>query len=167
MDKAESKVKEWLLDAIVKTDLEGIALDRHIDQFETYQSTNKTELFEKACSVINLIAFILTEEDTRNLGIYLHIDLISNSSTLSGAPRDIDELLELIDEHSIPEIVVYKPVESTDVPLNEFYRAPLPFKLLNLHPQLITLYKEYRSGFSTVEEYQRELNIIFRVSSLA
>ncbi|GAB3806563.1 hypothetical protein GCM10028819_42170 [Spirosoma humi] len=167
MDRAESKIEEWLLDAIVKTDLEGIALDRHIDQFGIYQPTNKTELFEKACSVINLVASILTQEDTRNLGIYLHIDLISDSTMLSGAPRSIDELLDLVEEHSIPEIVIYKPVESADVPLNEFYRTTLPFKLLNLHSQLIAIYKEYRSGFSISEEYQRELNIIFRVSSLA
>lgn len=167
MDKAESKVKGWLLEAIAKTDLEGIALDRHIDQFGTYQHTSKTELFKRACFVINLVASILTQEDTRNLGIYLHIDLISDSTTLSGAPRNMDELLELIEKHSVPEVVIYKPVESADVPLNEFYRTPLPFKLLDLHSHLIPIYKEYRSGDSISEEYQRELNIIFRVSDLA
>lgn len=167
MDQAESKVKRWLLEAMAKTDLDGIALDRHIDQFGTCQHTSSTELFNKACLIVNLVASILIQEDTRNLGVYLHIDLISDKTTLSGAPRNIDELLESIEEHSVPEVVIYKPVDSADVPLNEFYRTPLPFKLPDLHSQLIPIYKEYRSGYSISEEYQRELNIIFRASDLA
>lgn len=161
MRKIEKRVKLWLLEAIDKTALDGITRDSHIDEFVAYQNANRQKAFEQCYLIINSVASALTHRDTKNLGIYLHIDLISDKPTWCGRPRNSIELIDLIELSLIPELIVYKPTESGAVLVNEFYRSPLYFNLNNLDANLTTVYKEHRSGASLTEEYQRELNIIY------
>jgi hypothetical protein len=157
-----TKLKEWVIKAIEETYSDGLTRDAHIDLFTSYSTKSQEEIFQKACKVISLVAKTLEKYDTKGVGVYLHIDLVSNSKVLKKAPKDLTQLISLIEIHFIPEVIIYKPIESADVPLNEFYRVPIKFEIDLLESNLIVFYKEWRADFG--EDFQREVNVVVNTS---
>lgn len=155
------ELKEWVYKALQETCLNGTMRDAHIDQFASYRTNNKQETFKQACRITNAVATISKNYNVEGVGVYLHLDLISNSKLLKGAPQNLTQLIELIDIYHIPEVVVYKMVNSVDVVLNEFYRVPIRFEISLLNDGLAVLYKEWRTH--SEEEFQREVNFILPI----
>jgi len=151
-------ITEWLIKSIEEILSDGLVRDAHIDQFTTYPTADQKQTFQTACQIMSLVAKTLSSYDITGVGVYLHLDLISNSRRLKKAPKDLTELMGLIDIHCVPEIIIYKPVESVNVPLNEFYRVPIRFETDLSETNLIVLYKEWRTHSG--EEFQREINFI-------
>ncbi|GAB3939878.1 hypothetical protein GCM10028805_00810 [Spirosoma harenae] len=148
----------WLVKSIEDIRSDGLVRDAHIDQFTIYPAADQKGIFQTVCQIVNLVAKSIRNYETTGVGVYLHLDLISNRRVLKKAPKDLTELISLIDIHYVPEIIIYKPVESVDVPLNEFYRAPIRFEMDLSEGNVIVLYKEWRAH--TEEEFQREINFI-------
>ena len=74
-----------------------------------------------------------------------------------------EELLKCIDTFEMPEIILYKPYNTLDIPNNEFYRSPLPFKVEGLSKELNAFYKEYRNYDEMInnEPFTREINVVY------
>jgi hypothetical protein len=160
----DDDIAQWLLSVIPQVKISGESHDIHLDELVVnYPSGDKEQIFNICCQVINSAARILPNIEHNGIGVFLVVSFV-DSDTFTGTPKNVVELVELIDTFSVPEIVVYLPDASTKIPLSEFYRSPLPFELTGLNDNLVALYKEYKliEGYHPDCEFTRDLNIVYQ-----
>lgn len=159
------KLRAWMVDAINRLTESGVAQDMHIDElFEVdFKTLSQKQSFENCCSIFKIVTKYAREMqlDLFEVGIFISIDLISESNIFMGLPASENEIIKSIDMDSIPEIIIYKETRSNQIPLVEFYRTPvLNGKFEDSH-RIKMFYKEYRllEDILNNNEYTREINI--------
>ena len=161
---SEQRIKVWLKEAAEQVNLHGNAYDVHIDElFTDYEKRDGEAVFDCCCELVSHAARIWETLDFHHLNLSIEVTL-EESAVFGIAPQSLSELIRSIDLHYPPEIVVSRPVASPAIPLTEFYRSVLPFKLEKLKPHLVPLYKTYKvtPGYQPDEEYVRSLAIYYQ-----
>src|SRR5690606_2436426 len=75
-------------------------------------------------------------------------ELISVSNCVLGVPMTLESLVDSIDDESMPELLLFKPVKRINIVSMESYLCPIPFPLFENLNNSQTKYDEYR----TIEE---------------
>jgi hypothetical protein len=160
-------IESWIEGALKSVRENDLTEDLHIDELINvdYNNLDKREILNHCFIVFNkLVNHIINHKiQLDSLGIFLSIDLISESNVFLGKPSSLKELTEIIDTYSIPEIIVYKDINSDSIPLNEFYRVPLSYETLNANKNIKVFYKEHRviEGIGIDDVFTRELNLSY------
>lgn len=157
------EINKWMLNAISETQNDGITRDIHI------RDANIPKVNKKNINKLNILysifedlVVIINETNTDGIGVYMSIELISNSKLLQGLPNNTSELEDLINEDWIfSEIIVYKPFKHELISLVEFYRTPI--FLSNSNKNINVFYKEFRTQEEKLLDsfFTREINICY------
>lgn len=142
------KLKSWILKSIAALNETGVAQDIHVDELlEWFDPLNKEEVFMRSCLLFrHLVDYLQTNKiNVDGINILLSIDLVSESNVFAGKPTSLEEVEKLIDDYSVPEIILYKEADSNEVPLTEFYRVPILIDYFDMSTPISIFYKEYRA----------------------
>ena len=159
-------VEKWFKNALNEVNSTGNSQDIHIDEFigKKYKNLNNSEIFHYCISVIGSISNYISHNkiDIGDVELLLSIELVSESNLFSGKPKNLEAIEEMFEQHSVPEIILYKEVPSKAYPLNEFYRLPLNLPKYKIGKQIQVLYKEYRNHEDVLNNdlYTRELSLM-------
>ena len=163
----QSKLESWVVAASAKLIDDGITQDIHIDDLYEgdFEKLTNREVFECAYSIfISLIKFIEEyETGTSGFKFFLMINLIGESIHFAGKPISIENLVELIDRFSVPEIILYRELNSDETYYTEFYRVPIFVDFFKEPKKVGLIYKEFRSleDMNDNNEYTREINFVY------
>jgi|GEM_PF-3768819 len=152
----------WIKKSLLVISQDGALCKLHIDEIlPNIDFQNKKEIFSVCIEYFNK-AVNLASEISKGIKIELHIELKSTSNYIQYTPKELSELLEHIDEYSMPELLLFEPTRNIILPKLERYMSPLPFSL-NLSENCYTNYTEYRTldEMRDNEKFTRWFNLIY------
>lgn len=82
--------------------------------------------------------------------IDLQFELLNFGNSIRTVPKSIDSLINLLDESTMPEIIIYTPKKEIWRPKLEMYFCPIPFSIDAVRDDVHILYEEYR----TMDEHE-------------
>jgi hypothetical protein len=147
-DFKTKKLKSWMLKGIAALNDTGITQDIHVDELlEKFDQLKKGDVFMRSCLLFNYLVDYLevSKINTDGINVFLSIDLISESNVFTGKPTSLAEVESLIDDYSIPEIVLHRDLNPNEIPLTEIYRVPILVDYFSMSTPISIFYKEYRA----------------------
>lgn len=159
----KKKIENWLIINVEKIQRGSYSESIHIDEFVNFDSQETKIILDKTIEIANVIKGFCDKNHYENVVVMLNIDLIE-TQTLNGVLRNEESLLDEIDIYGMPEIILYPKNNETSIPLVEFYRSPLPFKITNLDDSITVFYREYRTFEEIInnEDFTRNLDFSFQ-----
>ena len=163
------KLKSWMLKSIAALKETGVTQDIHVDELlEGFEFLRKEEVFMQSCLLFkHLVDYLeISKINIDGINIFLSIDLTSESNEFTGKPTSLAEVERLIDNYSIPEIILYKDSNSNEIPLTEFYRVPILIDYFTKSTPICIFYKEYRTLEDILNsgEFTRTLDVYYMQS---
>lgn len=118
----------------------------HIDEvISTDLLLTKKDIFFKSTEVYKNIISDFSKNKPISVQIDLQIELVGEDTSVKGVPKNLDELIDSIDDFAMPEISISIPKKIIWPPKLEMYICTIPFKMLELPSDISILYEEYRT----------------------
>jgi hypothetical protein len=156
-------LEDWVVKAVENTKIDGITRDCHVSEIFHYKTLGSENKLLNSFKVFDDTVKILSRIDTKEICIYLNIDLESNNNVLSEIPKSFEDFKLLLNPYTIPEIIVYKPFMPEIIALVELYRVPILSNIYNFQKNINIFYKEFRTENDIInnEKFNKELNIVY------
>lgn len=164
------KLTSWMLKSIEALNVTDITQDIHVDEFlEEFDLLRKEDVFMRSCLLFkDLVAYLeISKIRMDGINIFLSVDLISESNVFSGKPTSLTQVENLIDDYSIPEIILYKESNPNEIPLTELYRVPILIDYFSKSTPISIFYKEYRTFEDILNngEFTRTIDVYYMPQS--
>jgi len=158
----KKKIEKWLIESVDNINNGSYSESVDIDEFIAFDIQDAKKILEITIETANIIKEFSFNNNLDNISITLFLEL-TESLVLNGVIKNEDIILKDIDLLCVPEIVIYKINDNNSIPLVEFYRSPLPFKINGLNDSISIFYKEYRrlEEMLNNEPYTRHLSFVF------
>jgi len=166
-----NNLRRWFRKAFAQLKLDGLAQDIHVDEFFSgdYEALSKNEVLYRSYQVFDcLIRYLINHNiSIDNFGLFLSVDLVSESNVLQGMPNSLAETEALLDMFSIPEIILHHDTNPNKIPLVELYRVLILCMPYAVNNNIKIFYREIRTLQDHISngDYIREINFIYSPES--
>ncbi len=123
----------------------------------------RSDLFHQSIRFYNEAIAKIYDMKVPLVHVELYIELLSSNTDITGVSPDLKLLIEQIDDFSMPEIYISKPVADYWQPKIEMYVSPLPFEIKLVLDDVNIYYQEYRLIDDQIDnvEYTRWLKFSY------